>query len=126
LQQCNTLLHCLYVADLTLLLDTDNAWTWRQMATADVFVMSASQFSYVPGVLNTQGLVLAPYNSIFWLRHWFKAADAAGVLPEAFVAELDRRLGLRLAGDIGSSSRNSSSIGSSIGSSTWSYSREQK
>jgi hypothetical protein len=107
---------CLHVADLTLLLDSDNAWTWRQMATADVFVMSASQYSYVPGVLNTQGLVLAPYNSLVWPRHWFKAADAVGGLTAAFVAELDRRLGPRL----------DSSTGSSSSSSNGSYSREQQ
>jgi hypothetical protein len=103
---------CFHVADLTLLLDSDNAWTWHQMATADVFVMSASQYSYVPGVLNTQGLVLAPYNSSIWPRHWLKAADALGGLTEAFVAELDRRLGPRLD--------------SSTGSSSGSYSREQQ
>jgi hypothetical protein len=49
---------------------------WTELITADVFIMSRSSFSIVPGIFNRGKVVYAPYMLFDKLPHW-DAADAA-------------------------------------------------
>ncbi|KAF8058936.1 CPK9 [Scenedesmus sp. PABB004] len=88
------------VPNLTLLFDSDLLWTWHQMWTADIFIMSKSGYSFVPAVVNANALIIhAPASGIKKCKiacspsHWFDAENEAGDLGEELVNELQRRAG---------------------------------
>lgn len=87
---------------LVLLADQDLAWTVSQMSTADIFVHSRSTLSIAAGILNTQGIHIAPPNGSLpwpWLqaRHWLHPNNASGRFDtaghEALVSSITDRFG---------------------------------
>jgi hypothetical protein len=88
------------IPNLTLLFDSDLLWTWQQMWSADVFVMSKSGYSFVPAVVNTKGIVIhAPAMGIRKCKiacspsHWFEPVDGSGALPEGVVSAVQQKVG---------------------------------
>ncbi|KAF8062660.1 HET-E1 [Scenedesmus sp. PABB004] len=85
----------------------DLAWSWQQMATADVLVMSNSAFSLSAALLNPNAFHVyfpnaEPQQFRIPLRTWARARDAGGALPAPALDELRRRLrGLRPPGGAG-------------------------
>lgn len=87
------------VPNLTLMTDSDLLWTWHQMWTADIFVMSKSGYSFVPAVVNTRGMIIhAPAAGIRKCKiacapsHWLEAADESGSLSPDIKAEIRGRV----------------------------------
>lgn len=84
-----------------MLVDTEMLWTWQQMATADVVVMSNSMFSMSAALMNPQAVCIhVPYRhystrvGMFRLAHWYTPLDENGTLPSALADDLERRVGL--------------------------------
>lgn len=87
------------VPNLTLMTDSDLIWTWHQMWTADIFIMSKSGYSFVPAVVNTGGMIIhAPAAGIRKCKiacapsHWFEAGDEYGALSHDIKAEIRARM----------------------------------
>lgn len=86
------------VPNLTLLTDSDLLWTWHQMWSADIFIMSKSGYSFVPAVINARGLIVhAPPLGIRKCKiacspsHWHEPLDQMGALgPNLEAVILDR------------------------------------
>lgn len=88
------------VPNLTLLFDSDLLWTWHQMWTADIFIMSKSGYSFVPAIVNSDAIIIhAPASGIKKCKiacspsHWFDAQDEAGNITDEIVNEVKRRAG---------------------------------
>lgn len=84
------------VPNVSVFLDSDLLWNWHQMADADVFVMSVSGYSFVPAVVNAQGLLIhARRKPRQWYHpsNWLEPADDNGTLSEPIVREIHRRWG---------------------------------
>lgn len=89
------------VPNLAVHLDTDLLWNWHQMASADIFIMSLSAYSYVPAVVNAQGLVIRATPSKRCRggpggchpSNWLEPADNVGVLSDEIIEEVHRRWG---------------------------------
>lgn len=86
----------------TIMYDSDLLWTWQQMWTSDIFIMSKSGYSFVPAIVNVDAIIIhAPALGIRKCKiacspsHWLEAQDEAGNLPPELVAEVLRRTGCR-------------------------------
>ncbi|WIA19534.1 hypothetical protein OEZ85_004143 [Tetradesmus obliquus] len=76
----------------------DMVWSWQQMATADVLVMSNSAFSISAALLNPNAFnVFFPgaqlHQSRVEMSHWHTPLDRNGTLPSAALQALKRRVG---------------------------------
>lgn len=93
------------VPNLSVHLDTDLLWNWHQMASADVFIMSLSAYSYVPAVVNAKGLIIQPKAlqrcrqgpGGCHPRNWLEPADEKGALGKKIAAEVHRRWSDRIS-----------------------------
>jgi hypothetical protein len=76
----------------------DMVWSWQQMATADVLVMSNSAFSISAALLNPNAFnVFFPgaqvHQSRVEMKHWHTPLDRNGTLSMGALQELKRRVG---------------------------------
>lgn len=85
------------IPNLTMIFDSDIIWTWENMASADVLVMSLSAFSIVPAIVNSKGLIIrAPPSPIPCAANtassqWLEPQHDGSLTPD-IIAQLSSRL----------------------------------